>query len=158
MGKTTNQCRPVAFFKFIKFAAINNSGNHFTDIIRDFKLTRYDAMQLFGCVKRLLDFSQHKFMVFTPVKITYDGPGKLKRMIVIISQMIRDPGNTCMDITTAKILGRNNFARCRLDKWWSSQKNRPLFFDNDIFITHRRDIGPARRAGAHHNGNLRNII
>lgn len=61
-----------------------------------------------------------------------------------------------MQITAAKILSRYFLARGCFDQWWARQENRALLLDDDIFITHRRNIRPARRARTHHRRDLRN--
>ena len=60
-----------------------------------------------------------------------------------------------MNVGTAEILGRDDFAGRRLDERRARQKDRALARHDDRFVAHRRDIGAARRAASHHHRDLR---
>ena len=60
-----------------------------------------------------------------------------------------------MDLRPAQILRADFLAGRRLHQRRPAEEDRPGPLDNDRLVAHRRDIGSARRAGAHHHGDLR---
>ena len=62
-----------------------------------------------------------------------------------------------MHIAATQLFRRHYFARGRFYQRRTGEKNGPLIFNNNRLIGHCRHIGAARRAGAHHCRNLRNI-
>ena len=61
-----------------------------------------------------------------------------------------------MDVGAAQLLGGDDLAGRRLDQRRAAEKDRPLLADDDRLVGHRRHVGAAGRARAHHDGDLRN--
>jgi hypothetical protein len=77
-------------------------------------------------------------------------------MSVILGQVIRHPRQPRVHVAAAKLLRRHDLPRRGLHQGRTGEEDRPLFFYNNRDIRHGRHIGPARRAGAHHDRDLRN--
>ena len=60
-----------------------------------------------------------------------------------------------MEVAAAEILGRDHLARRRLHQRRAAEEDRALVADDHALVGHRRHIGAARGAAAHHAGDLR---
>ena len=86
--------------------------------------------------------------------IAHDG----QRMFVILGQMIDHARFARVQIAAAQILGADFFARRGLHQRRAGEEDRALIADDHALVGHGGHIGPARRAAAHHAGNLRDLL
>ena len=77
-------------------------------------------------------------------------------MAVVLGIMIGDAGLPRMHVGAAEFLGRDHLAGRGLHQRRPAEKNRALIAHDDALVRHRRHIGAARRAGTHHDRDLRN--
>ena len=63
-----------------------------------------------------------------------------------------------MHVGAAEFFRRHHLAGRRLHQRRSAEKDRALIAHDDALVRHRRDIGAAGRAGAHHDRDLRNAL
>ena len=70
--------------------------------------------------------------------------------------MVGDAGNAAVHLGAAELLGGDDFAGRGAHQGRPAEKDRPLPAHDDELVRHRRDIGAARRARAHDQGDLRN--
>ena len=63
-----------------------------------------------------------------------------------------------MDVGAAEGLGVDHFAGRGLHQRRAAEKDGALIADDDRLVRHRRNIGAAGRAGAHHDGDLGNAL
>ena len=59
-------------------------------------------------------------------------------------------------VGAAQLLGRHHLAGGRLHQRRTAEEDRPLALHDDGLVAHRRHVGAARGARAHHDGDLRN--
>ena len=81
--------------------------------------------------------------------------GDAERVAVVHRVMVGDAGDAAVHIGAAQFLGGDDFAGRRLHQGRAAEKDRALALDDDRLVRHRRDIGAARGARAHHGGDLR---
>ncbi len=156
MGKTGYQCRPIILFKLIKFRAIDETRNNLPYIEGSAHVLRNQAVNfrriIQGSLRRTY-VQRHRLHL---VERGNTAPRDFQRMLVTLRHMIRHAGDARMHLRPAQILGRDHLPRCRLYQRRTGEKDCALIADDDAFIAHGRNIGPARRAGSHDNRDLRN--
>ena len=90
------------------------------------------------------------------VEVRHDAPHQRERMAVVRRIVIRDAGEPRMHVGAAEVLGRDHLAGRGLHQRRAAEEDRALLAHDDRLVRHRRHIGAARRARAHHAGDLRN--
>ena len=78
--------------------------------------------------------------------------------MIVEREVVGDAGHAGVDVGAAQLLGRHDLAGRGLDERRTAEKDRPLLLDDDRLVRHRRHVRAARRAGAHHDGDLRNAL
>jgi hypothetical protein len=63
-----------------------------------------------------------------------------------------------MHVGAAEVFGCHHFAGRRLDQRRAAEKDRALILDDDRLVAHRRHVGAAGGARAHHGGDLRDAL
>jgi len=89
--------------------------------------------------------------------VGYELPGNGQGVGVILGEVVSHARQPGVGVRTAEGLGVDLFAGRGLDQGRAAEKDCALFTHDDGFVAHRRDVSPAGRARAHHNGDLRNI-
>ena len=75
-------------------------------------------------------------------------------MGIIFGEVVDDAGLAGVDVAAAEVLGADDLAGSGLDQGRTTEEDRALFADDHGFIRHRRDVGAAGGAGAHHGADL----
>lgn len=75
-------------------------------------------------------------------------------MGVIDSEVVGNARDGAMHLTTTQVFGADDLARRRLDERWAGEEDVALPADDDALVRHGGDVGAARRAGAHDDGDL----
>ena len=76
-------------------------------------------------------------------------------MAVVHRVVVGDAGEPRMHVRAAEILGRDHLAGRGLHQRRAAEEDRALLAHDDRLVRHRRHVGAARRARAHHAGDLR---
>ena len=79
-------------------------------------------------------------------------------MCVVVGQMIDHAGQPGMDLAAAQILGGNLLAGRGFDERRPGEEDRTLVANDDRFVRHCWNIGPASGATSHDNCNLANAL
>ena len=87
-----------------------------------------------------------------------DLAGERERVLVRGRVVVGDAGAARVHVRAAELLRRHLFAGCRLHERRAADEDRPCAADDDRLVRHRRDIGAAGRAGAHHDRDLRDPL
>ena len=93
--------------------------------------------------------------VFLRVEIGDDAARERQRVMVVLRQMIGDAGLARVQIAAAEILGAHHLAGRGLHQRRAAEKDGALVLDDDGLVRHRRHVGAAGGARAHHHGDLR---
>ena len=72
--------------------------------------------------------------------------------------MIGHAGDAGVHVGAAERFGIHYFAGRGLHQWRAAEEDRALFLDDDRFVAHRRHVGAAGGATAHHHGDLRDVL
>ncbi len=75
-------------------------------------------------------------------------------MGVVLREVVGDAGQPRVDVAAAEVLGADDLADRRLHERRAGQEDRALVLDDDRLVAHRRHVGAARRARAHHDRDL----
>ncbi len=92
------------------------------------------------------------------MQVRDDFANDTQRVFVVVREMIRNAGYARVNVGAAELFGRHLLAGRGLHQRRAAQKNRAVAFDDYGFVGHCRDVCAARRARAHHRGNLRNLF
>ena len=90
------------------------------------------------------------------VQIADDAAAQFQRMAIVLGQIIGDAGFLGVHVGAAELFGADHFAGRGLHQRRPAEKDGALIAHDDGLVRHRRHIGAARGAGAHHHGDLRN--
>ena len=102
------------------------------------------------------DAQQRDVDVLLGVEIGDDAAGERQRVRVVGRHVVGDAGLARMHVGAAQVLGRDHLAGRGLHQRRAAEEDGALPFDDDGLVAHRRHIGAAGGAGAHHHGDLRN--
>ena len=72
--------------------------------------------------------------------------------------MVGDAGDPRVDVCAAELLGGHLLAGRRLHERRPADEDRARSLDDDRLVAHRRHVGAAGGAGAHHGGDLRDAL
>ena len=78
-----------------------------------------------------------------------------QRMHVVLRQVVGHARQARVHVAAAQVLGADDLADRRLHQRRAAQEDRALVLDDDGLVAHRRHVGAAGRARAHHHGDLR---
>ena len=154
VGKAADQRGAVMRLELVKFAAVDQPGDHFMDVIGRADIVRDHGIKFFRIVLGRARFLQRQAMFMARAKVADDVADNGQGMLVVFGQMIDHAALAGMEIPAAKILGADFLARRSLYQGRAGQENRALFAHDHRLVRHRGDIGPARRAGTHDAGDL----
>ena len=87
-----------------------------------------------------------------------DVPRDAQGVLIVLGQVVRHAGLARMHVAAAQILRGHVLARGSLDQRRPGQEDGPLVPHDHGLVAHGRDVGPARRAAAHHHGDLRDAL
>ncbi len=76
-------------------------------------------------------------------------------MLVVERLVIGDAGSARVHLGPAELLGRDVLTGRGLHERRAAEEDRPGALDDDRLVAHRRHVGAAGRARAHHEGDLR---
>ena len=79
----------------------------------------------------------------------------LERVLVVVGEVVGDAGLAAVHLGAAQLFGADDFAGCRLHQRRAAEEDRALVPHDDALVRHRRHVGAARGARAHHDRDLR---
>ena len=88
------------------------------------------------------------------VQIADDAAAERQRVAVVFGIIIGDAGFFRVHVGAAELFGGDHFAGRRFHQRRAAEKDRALVAHDDGLVRHRRHIGAARRARAHHHRDL----
>ena len=81
----------------------------------------------------------------------------LERLGVVFGEVVGDAGLAGVDVAAAELLRGHLLPGRRLHQRRAAEEDRPLVADDHGLVAHRRHVGAAGRAGAHHRRQLRDL-
>ena len=91
----------------------------------------------------------------SPGQVANDLAAEREGVVVVEGVVIGHAREGGVDLGAAELLGRHLLAGRRLHERRAAEEDRAGAPDDDRLVGHRRDIGATRRAGAHHQRDLR---
>ena len=155
MGEARHDGRPVELLELVQLRAVHQPGDHLAHVVLRGERGRHDPVDLGGVVTRLAWRDQRHVRPVRGAEVPGDPPGDGERMAVIRRIMVGDAALARMHVRAAQLLGGHDLAGRRLHQRRSAEEDRALVAHDDRLVRHRRHIGPARRARAHHRRDLR---
>ena len=156
MREAANQSGAIERLELMKLAAIDDARDHLAHIIGRAHILRDDAIKLLRIELRRPRVAQIDVRLQVRLERGNNIAQDAQRMVVIFRDMIHHAGPAAMEVAAAQILRADDLPRRRLHQRRACKEDRALIAHDHGFIGHGGHIGPARRAAAHHAGDLRN--
>ncbi len=87
-----------------------------------------------------------------------DAPHDGERVRVVLGEVVDDAGGAGVHVAAAELLGGDDLAGRGLHQRRAAEEDRALVAHDHGLVRHRRDVGAAGGAGAHHAGDLRDAL
>ena len=155
-GKAGDDRGAVELLELVEFGSVDKARDHLAHVVLLLQIDRHDAVEFGRAQRRLARRMKRNVHRFPVIEIGDDAARERQRVVVVLRQMIGDAGLARMQIAAAEILGAHHLAGRRLHQRRAAKENGALVLDDDGLVRHRRHIGAAGGAGAHHHGDLRN--
>src|ERR1051326_8332546 len=149
--------RGVALLELLEARAVDDARDPLAHVVRPADVARDDAVDLARIEERLLRLDARLRLLLVEPKVLDDVPHDGDRIVVILGEVIRHSADARMHVGAAELLRRHLLARRRFHERRSAEENRAGAFDDHGFVRHRRHVRAARRARAHHRGDLRDL-
>ena len=156
--KTGDQRGAVARLELVELGAVDDARDDLVNVVRLARVGRDHAVQLARIEQRRTRLDQALCVILAPVQVCDRSPRNRQRVHVVLRQMIGHAGQARVHVATAQVFGADDLANGRLHQRRAGQEDRALVLDDDRLIAHRRHVGAACRARAHHHGNLRDAL
>ncbi len=116
----------------------------------------HDVVEARGVLERLLDRLRRRG---APRPAAERWPTiartRSQRVRVVVGEVVDDAGDPGVHVAAAELLGGDHLAGGRLHQRRAAEEDRALVLDDDGLVAHRRHVGAAGGARAHHRGDLR---
>ena len=156
MREAGDQRRAVQRLELVEFGGVDQPRDHLAHVVLLARVGRHDAVELGRGVLRIARRDQRDVDVLLGVEVRHRAPRERERVHVVRRQMVGDAGCAGVHVGAAEILRRHHLAGRGLHQRRPAEEDRALPFDDDGLVRHRRHVGAARGARAHHHGDLRN--
>ena len=157
-GEAADERRAVARLELLEARAVHQPRDDLAHVVGLPDVRGKDAVDLFAVVRRLFGLGAVGRQGLDAAQVRDDRPGDLQGVRVVFGQVVGDAGDAGVHVGAAQLLGRDLFARRRLDERRAREKDRAGPLDDDRLVGHRRHVGSAGRARAHDDGDLRNAL
>ncbi len=153
-----DQRRAVALLELVEARAVDHPRNDFADVVGLSRVGADDAVDLRGVVERILGVRHVGWQPLDRVQRRHNRAADVERVLIVFGEVVGHSREARVDVGTAELLGGHFFARRGFHERRAAQKNRPRATDDDRFVGHRRHVGAAGRARAHHGRDLRDAL
>ena len=158
MRETADERRAVQPLELVELAAVDEPCNDFVHVVGRAAVGWDNGIDVLRWIARRLGLTQFDRRSFYFVETCDQAACNTQRMSIILCIVVGDPGCATMHIGAAQFLGGHNFAGRGFHEGRPREEDRALVSYDDRLVGHSRRIGAAGRAGAHHDGDLRNAL
>ncbi len=145
----------VERLELVELAAVDDAGDDLAYIIGLLPVGTDGAVDLSGIVERRRGLAQRNAGGLHGVEPADDAARDAEGVAVIERVVVGDAGDAAVHVGAAELLGGHDLAGRRLHQRRAAEEDGALVAHDDALVRHRRDIGAARRARAHDDGDLR---
>src|SRR5579864_5528398 len=145
----------------VPYSALNSSNSepstsrdHLAYVVLLLQIDRHEAVELGGVVFWLDRLGEDDIVGPPRVQIGDDAAAQRQRMAVVLGIIIGDAGFLGVHVGAAQLLGTDQLAGSGLHQRRAAEKDGALVAHDDGLVRHRRHIGAARGARAHHHRDL----
>ncbi len=156
MREAADEGRPVERLELVEARAVHDPRDHLAHIVGAAQVGRHDAVELGGVVARRLRRADREGRLRLRAREVGDdlAPDR-QRVLVVERVVVGHAADAAMHVRPAQLLGRHLLAGRRLHQRRPAEEDRPGATDDHRLVAHRRDVGPAGGARAHHDRDLR---
>ncbi len=154
MCESGDQCGAIKRFEFVQDGIVDQPRDNGTDVERLPRIGRRQAIKLRWLAHRVARRRQLNTCALADVEIGDDAAADGKRMVVIGRVVVGDAGTARVDLSAAQVFGAHHLPGRGLHERRSAEKDGSLIAHDDGLVGHRRHIGAARGARAHHCSDL----
>ena len=144
----------VERLELVELAAVHDTGDDLAHVVGLAHVDRHDAVELPRVVGGLGRLAQGEAGGLRPVEVGDDAPGDGEGVGVVLGIVVGHARSAGMDVGPAQLLRAHHLPRRRLHQRRAAEENGALVADDHGLVRHGRHVGPARRAGAHDDGDL----
>ena len=148
---------PYRRLEFVELAAVDDARDHLARVVRGAQIGGHHAVQFRRIVTRRLRRAQRQARPLHAVQPGDDAPA-IARRGGRHGVVIHHAGRARMHVGAAQVLRGDDLAGRRLHQRRAAKEDRALLAHDDAFVAHRRHVGAAGGAGAHHHRDLRDAL
>ena len=144
----------VARLELVEARAVDDPGDDLAHVVGLPRVPRDHAVDLLRVVERLLAGLERHRLGLDAIEAGDDAPGDRQRMAIVVGEVVGDARKPGVHVAAAELLGADDLADRRLHQRRPAEEDRALVLDDHGLVAHRRHVGAARRARAHHHRDL----
>ena len=149
-----DQRRTVARLELVEARAVDDAGDDLAHVVGLPRVLGDDAIDLARVEERILArLVRHRHRL-RAVEAGDDAPCDRERVAIVVGQVIGNAREPRVDVAAAELLGRDDLADRGLHERRAAEEDGALVLDDHGLVAHRRHVGAARGARAHHDRDL----
>ena len=146
----------VERLELVELGAVDDARDHVAHVVGRARIGRHDAVQLVGRIAAARAACAAPDMTrFTRLRLATMRARDAERMAVVGGVVVGHAGLPAVHVGAAEIFGAHLLAGRRLHQRRPAEEDGALIAHDDALVRHRRHIGAAGGAGAHHDRDLR---
>ena len=142
----------VERLELVEPRAVHHPGQHLARVEGDLGVGRGDAQQLVGVVDRLVGRLGGAGPALAVVEAAHDLAAQADGVDLVGGQVVGQAGHPGVHGRPAQLLVGRLLAGGHLDQRRAAQEDLGALLDHDDVVAHARDVGPAGRGVAEHQG------
>ncbi len=158
VGEAAHQGSAEQRLELVEFAAVDQARNDLAHVEGLLAVHRDHPVQLVGGVQRSAGGEGVELALLGPVEVGDAAAGDGQRMLVVLGVVVGHAGGLAVHIGAAQVLGAHHLTGRGLHQRRAGKEDGGLVAHHDGLVAHRRHVGAAGGAGAHHHGDLRDAL
>src|SRR5215470_10751399 len=156
MGEAANERLPIERLELLELGSVDDARDHVANVVGRARVRGHDAVEVVRREQRLLRLADLQKWMLQPVEAGDDAARDADGVTVVGGVIVGDAGLPAMHVGAAQLLCAHVLPGRRLHQRRPAEEDRALIAHDDALIRHRRYIGAAGGAGAHHDRDLGN--
>ena len=155
VGEAADQRRAVERLELVEVAAVDEPRDELVRVVGLAHVGGDDAVDRVRVVRGRLDRLARPRGRRPSGERGDDAADDLQRVLVVVGEVVGDAARARVQVAAAEVLRGDLLAGRGLHQRRAAEEDRALLADDHALVAHRRHVGAAGRAGAHHRRDLR---